>query len=105
METWIYLFIVKQFLTSTCPYTIKGIGQILGLASMVATIVFIVLTFFFAPEWWYGIISCAIYFLVPMLIPKVNPYSTNKAFIVYSNIGSLAVPIIIVLMYLSLFHE
>ena len=103
METWIYLFIVKQILAATCPYTIKGIGQFLGLVSMVATIVFVVLTFFFAKEWWYGLIACAIYFLIPMFLPKVNPYSTNKAFILYSNIGSLAGIIIIVLMYLSLF--
>lgn len=103
METWIYLFIIKQLLTSTCPYTIMGIGQLLDIASMFATIVFIILTFFFAPHWWYGLIACAIYLVVTMIAPRVNQHSTNMVFIIYSNIGSLAVPIIIVLMYLSLF--
>jgi len=103
METWIYLLIVKQLLTSTCPYTIIGIGQLLDIASMFATIVFIVLTFFVAPHWWYGLIACAIYLVVTMAAPRVNQYSTNVAFIIYSNIGSIVAPILLMLMYLNLF--
>lgn len=103
METWIYLFIANRILAATCPYTIKGIGQILGLVSIIACIVFIVLTFFFSKAWWYGFVACAIYFVTPMLAPKVNPYSTSTALIAYSNIGSIIAPILIVLMYLNLF--
>ena len=103
MDIWIYLFISKQILTATCPFTIKTFGQMLGVVTMVATLVFVVLTFFFAQQWWYGLISCVIYIFVPMFVPKVNAYSTNKAFITYSNIGSLVAPILVVLMYISLF--
>jgi len=103
MESWIYLFIIERVLASTCPFTIKVVGQILGLVSMIATIVFVLLTFFFAPKWWYGLIACAIYFITPMLTPRIDPTSKSVSLWWYSMIGSFLNPVLIVLMYFSLF--
>ena len=71
MRIIVYLFIAIRIIAATCPYTIKGIGPVLGIVSMVAEIAFIALAFFYAPEWWYGIIALAIYFVIPLFVPKV----------------------------------
>jgi len=102
MESWIYLFVIERVLASTCPFTIKVVGQILGFVSMVATIAFVVLVFFFAPQWWYGLIALAIYLLTPSLTPRVDPNNTSAALWWYSMVGSLLNPILVVLMYISL---
>lgn len=70
MKTYLILLAIESALSCTCPLTIKGKGQFLEFVLMFAPWIFIALTFFFAPEWWYGIIACAIYFLVPMLMSK-----------------------------------
>ena len=103
METWIYYLIVYKVLGSTCPFTIRGIGSILGIVSMVASIVFVGLTFFFAPQWWYGLVAGAIYLGVPLLTPRVYADDTNIFFWGYSILGSLTMPILLVLMYIDLF--
>lgn len=105
METWIGLLVIDRLLASTCPYTVKGIGQLLGFVSMIATIIFVVLTFIFASQWWYGLIACAIYFLIPMLTPRIDTNSSNIGLWWYSMIGSLLNPIIVVMMYISLFSD
>ena len=105
METWIWLLMVERFFSSTCPFTSK-IGSTFGLITVPAVIVFCVLCFFFAERGWiYGVIAFAIYFLVPLFIPKIdtNEAMYSKAFCIYSGIFSHLTLPIVVLMYLSLF--
>lgn len=102
METWIWLFIANRILASLCPYTSK-IGAYIGWVALVAVLVFIVLTFFFAGKWWYGLISLAIYFGIPLLMPKINPVSMSDNGRIISGIGSTINYVIVALMYLSLF--
>lgn len=102
METWIILFIINRLLSSTCPVT-SPIGTLLGYVSIIAIIVFVGLTFWIAPDWWYGLVSIGIYLGVPFIVPKINSCTISNAMWVYSMIGSHANFIIVVLMYLSLF--
>lgn len=103
METWIWLFVVERVIASLCPYTSK-LGGILGWIVVVAEIVFIGLTFFIAPKWWYGLIALTIYFVVPVLMPRIDPNSMSAGQRTLSGIGSTFNYVIVVLMYLSLFH-
>lgn len=103
MESWIIFFVINRVLACLCPYTSK-IGSVISMFCMVATLVFIVLTFFFASQWWYGIIVIAIYMLIPVLIPKIDPNAMGTTARMLSGIGSIIADALVVLMYLSLFN-
>lgn len=103
MATWIWLFIVNRVLASLCPFTSKA-GAFLGWIEVVAEIVFVALTFFFADKWWYGLIALAIYFLVPVLMPRIDPNNMGTNQRILSGIGATINCVIVVLMYLSLFN-
>jgi hypothetical protein len=102
MESWIAYFVINRVLTCLCPYTSK-IGGVISIPCLVATFVFIVLTFFFAPLWWYGIIAIAIYLFIPVLIPKIDPNAMGPTSRMLSGVGSIIAEALVVLMYLSLF--
>lgn len=101
---WIWLFVIEAILSSTCPVTIKNIGPIIGIVEIVAIIVFMVLTFFFAAHWWYGLVAVAIYFAVPFFTPRVDANNISDEMRIYSFIGFVVKPVLIVFMYLSLFN-
>lgn len=103
METWIWLLIAYCIIASTTPFTSK-FGSLLGMANIVAVPVFCLLSFFFAPEWWYGLIAFGIFLFGPLLIPRIDPDETGSAFRIYSGIFSHISPVLVVLMYLSLFN-
>lgn len=71
---------------------------------MIAEITFCVLCFFFAPAWWYGLIAIAIYLLAPVLVPKIDPDNLSKLYIGFSGTVSFLHPVLVALMYLSLFN-
>ncbi|MBF1421246.1 hypothetical protein [Hoylesella nanceiensis] len=102
METWMILFVVSGILSSTCPFTSR-IGALFGSVTVIAKPIFVVLSFFFSPVWWYGLIAVSIYLFIPLLIPKVDPLEYGKAARVYSSIGSHANIVIVILMFLNLF--
>lgn len=102
MEIWIILFAVRVILSSLCPFTSK-IGSIFSMVTMIATLIFIPLTFFFAPHWWYGLITLGLYFLLPLLLPRVNPDTMSDNGRILSGIGSIISDVVVVLMYLYLF--
>lgn len=102
METWIWLLILYRIIASTTPYTSK-VGSFLGVVSLIGGLVFCVLCFFFAPEWWYGLVAFGIYFAVALFIPKIDPYRMSSIALIYSAIFSHTTLIIVLLMYLSLF--
>ena len=102
MESWIIYFIIRSVLSSVCPYTSK-IGGVISIPCLVATFVFIVLTFFFAPAWWYGLIAVGIFVLTPLFTPRIDPNSMKPISRLFSTIGSMIADILVVLMYLSLF--
>lgn len=103
MVLWLMLFIVNRVLAGLCPYTTK-LGSVVSTIMFVATLVFIVLVFFFAHQWWYGLIAIAIFFIVPSLMPRINPHAMGDNARILSGIGSTMNNIIVVLMYLALFH-
>ena len=102
MTTIIVLFVIDRILAATCPLTSK-VGAFLGVFNMIATIVLIVLSFFFAPQWWYGLVFAALYLLIPMLTPRIDAGGLGTFGRLYSSIGSHLSPIITVIMYLLLF--
>lgn len=102
MEPWLILFIVEKILASTCPFTSK-VGTAIGFVNLLARYAFIVLVFFFAPEWWYGLVAIAIDWLIPVVTPKPDLTGKSLGLWVYSMIGSHVAPILTVFMYLSLF--
>lgn len=102
MATIIVLFIIDRILAATCPLTSK-VGAIIGMFEVIATIVFIVLSFFFSPQWWYGLVFAAIYLLTPMIIPRIDANNLGAAGKLYSVIGSHVTPIITIAMFLLLF--
>lgn len=102
METWLVLFVINRVLASLCPFTTK-IGAVVSSLTFVATLVFIVLTFFFAPHWWYGLIVLAVLLVVPLLLPRIDPEGISENARIISGIGSTVNNIIVVLMYLALF--
>lgn len=103
METWLVLFVINRVLASLCPFTTK-IGTVVSSLTFVATLVFIVLTFFFAPHWWYGLIVLAVFLVVPLLLPRIDPEGMSENARIMSGIGSTVNNIIVVLMYLALFY-
>lgn len=102
METWLVLFVINRMLASLCPFTTK-LGNVISTIAFVATLVFMVLVFFFAPHWWYGLIVVGLFLLVPHLMPRINPEALNENARIISGIGSTVNNIIVVLMYLALF--
>lgn len=103
METWIWLLLLDRIIAGTCPFTSK-IGSVLNLITAVAVPVFCLLCFFFAQQWWYGLIALGLYFLVPIFIPKIDGHNVSNAYRVYSGIFSHANILVVILMYLSLFE-
>ena len=102
METWFWLFVAYKFIGATCPFTSK-VGGLLSLVAMIASYIFIVLAFFFAPHWWHGLLLVAVMFFIPLLTPRINPDDCGVTFRVVSGIISHLAPILVLLMYLSLF--
>lgn len=102
MKLWIILYVVSRILGLTCPFT-SPIGTVLGTLDLIARYVFIVLCFFFAPHWWYGILVIALGILTLIFTPKIDVNNCGKGMWVYSMIGSHISPIVTILMYLSLF--
>lgn len=99
---WFWLFVAERFIASTCPRTSK-LGSILNMLSMAAILVFIVLSFFFAEQWYYGLILGAIYLLVPFFTPRVDANNMSGGGIVWSMIGSHLVPFITIAIYICFF--
>ena len=98
MGLWFWLFVAYKFISGTCPVT-SPVGTILNFVSMIAGYVFVILTFFFAPHWWYGLILLAVSFFRPM----ANPADCSPGLRTYSMIFSHLCPVLMVLAYLSLF--
>lgn len=102
METWIWLLIAYRIIASTTPFTSK-IGTLFGMVNTIAVPIFCLLCFFFAANWWYGLVALGIYMLGPLFIPKINPDNMGTTARIYSGIFSHTTPIFVVLMYLALF--
>lgn len=102
METWFWLFVAYKFIGATCPFTSK-VGGLLSLVAMIVSYIFIVLAFFFAPHWWHGLLLVAVEFFIPLLTPRINPDCCGDTFRGVSVIISHLAPILVLLMYLSLF--
>lgn len=96
------LLAVKAILSVTCPFT-STIGGLLNFLTMIADTVFVILLAFFAPHWWYALVAVSIYFVITMLIPKVNPNNYGSIARVYSAIGSHLSPFLTIFMYIDLF--
>lgn len=79
METWFWLFVAYKFIGATCPFTSK-VGGLLSLVAMIASYIFIVLAFFFAPHWWHGLLLVAVMFFIPLLTPRINPDCCGDTF-------------------------
>ena len=107
MQTWIYYMIARKVLVSACPFTPKCMTFINWLFFF-AEFLFIVLTFFLSPHWWYGVIAIAIYIFTPLIVPKINIYelqSSSKIKIIFSFIGNLIAHILLILMFISISPE
>lgn len=102
-EIWFWLYVVTIVLGSTCPFT-SPLGSILSLVGMIARYVFIGILFFLAPHWWYGLIMLLVNWFVPIILPKINPEDMrNSIGLIYSQVGSHVVPLLVVLVYLYFF--
>lgn len=101
MENWIWLLILQRIIDSTCPFTSK-VGAVLNVITLIAVLMFCILCFFYAPEWWYGLVATGIFLFGSLLIPKINPNDAGPVFRIYSGIASHLSPIIVLLMYLFL---
>ena len=102
MELWFWLFITYKIIAGTCPFTSK-IGSALNFLAMIASYIFVILVFFFAPYWWYGLILIAISLVILFGTPRINTENCNPAMYLYSGLFSHLSPILVILMYLSLF--
>lgn len=102
MTLWIWLFIAYKIIGSTCPFTSK-IGSVLNFLSMIASYIFMILVFFFAPHWWYGLILIGISLIILFIIPRIDPNECGSKMRIYSGIFSHLSPVLVILMYLSLF--
>lgn len=102
MKLWILLFIVYKIIGATCPFTSK-IGSLLNFLAMIAAYVFMILVFFFAPFWWYGLILIGISLILLFVIPRIDPSECGALMHLYSGLFSHLSPILVILMYLSLF--
>lgn len=96
------LFVVNRVLVGLCPFTSK-FGVVLSWITILAEWVLIVLAFFFAPHWWYGLIMAGLYLVIPMLLPRINPETMSDKAKLWSGIGSHVSIAVVVLMYLMLF--
>ncbi len=96
------LFAANRVLVGLCPFTSK-LGGVLSWIAILAEWVLIVLAFFFALHWWYGLIMAGLYLVIPMLLPRINPESLSDKAKLWSGIVSHASIVIVVLMYLVLF--
>lgn len=94
-----YLFILNRFIVYLCP-AVFNYMVIVGFINMIATLLFIILSFVYSPVWWYSI---AIYFGVLFVTPKINPDELSDKYRIVSSFVNLLQPIIILIMYLSLF--
>ncbi len=102
MYLWLWLYIANKLIGATCPFTYK-FGALLNILSMVASYVFIILAFIFAPHWWYGLILIGVTIAIPLFMPKINPDDCGTVMLIYSGIFSHLSPILVILMYLSFF--
>ena len=102
MILYILLFIVNRVLAGICPFTSK-IGSVLSWLSIVAVWVLMALTVFLAPHWWYGLVVVGLYFIVPLLLPRINPGAMSDKARIVSDIGSDINIAITVVLYLMLF--
>ncbi len=101
-SVWCWLFIANRIIAGTCPRT-SSLGSILGLLNMAATFVFIILSFIFAEHWYYGLILCAIYFILPVFLPRIDTNNMSIGEEAWSMIGSHIAPLIYVAIYICFF--
>lgn len=107
MQTWIYYMIARRILVSLCPFSPKGLTFINWLFFL-AEFLFIALTFFLSPHWWYGLIAIAIYIFTPLVVPKINIYelqSFSERKMIFSFIGNIVAYILLILMFISIAPE
>ena len=102
MRLWAILFIIKMILNATCPVTFRKIGQIIELIELVATVVFVILVFFLT-NYKVGLGAIAAFVLVAFFVPTLKTDSISDGYRLYSLIGSIISPILLILMYLDLF--
>ena len=102
MFLYFSLFIVNRVLAGICPFASK-FGGVLSWLSIAAIWVLIALTFFFAPHWWYGLIMVGLYFITPLLLPRINSETMSDTAKTASVIGSYFNILITVILYLVLF--
>ena len=102
MQMWFWLYVAERFLAASCPLTSK-VGAVLGVFSLAATFVFVVLVFFLSEHWWYGLLLLAVALAAPFLVPRINPYDCGCFARLYFGVFSHFVPVLVVLMYLSFF--
>lgn len=100
---WIWLLVGDRVLSALTPFTSK-FGATINLLSMIAEIAFCIICFFYASAWWYGLIALAVYFFMPVFVPKLNPDNLSDRYIAISGTLSFLHPVLVVLMYLSLFN-
>ena len=98
---WYVLFIFNRFLTMLCPFSDSRLA-ILNIIHLVANWIFIVLTFFLLPHWYYGLGVVATNFLIIFFSPRIDPYSFTPNMVVWSKIGSLLNFILHVAMWICL---
>lgn len=102
MRTWAILFIIKLILGATCPLTYKKIGRIVESVDIIATVVFIILVFFLT-NYKVGLGAIAAFVLVAFFVPTPRTDNISDGYRLYSLIGSILSPILLVFMYLDLF--
>ena len=103
-EPWFWFLIAGKVLNSLCPYTIEGIGPIVSILNMLARIVFLVLVFFFANEWWYGLLAIVANFIVPFFLPRIDPYNLSELGQGLSVGGSTISVVMTIMSYVMLFN-
>ena len=99
MELWIILMLAKKVINNFCPFTSQFLAKV-GYVAVIAELIFIVLCFIIGSHWWYGLVSIAIYLIVPILLPKVDSSAIGAR--TTSMIGSVICDILLIGMYLSL---
>lgn len=102
-EPWLLFLIAGKVLSSLCPYTIEDIGPIISILNMLARIVFLILVFFFAKEWWYGLVAILLNFIVPFFLPRVDPKNLSEIGQAFSVGGSALSVVMTIMSYVMLF--
>lgn len=103
MKSWMIFMIIRKVLTVMCPYCAKPIAMI-GYVAVLAELLFIIFTFIFGEYWWYGLVALTIYFIAPIIAPKVDIYNFDSPLkVTLSSFGVIIADILLVLMYCSLF--